>query len=115
MPLAVCIIAKNEEQNIARCLDCLKPYDFEIIVADTGCTDRTKEMALRYTDKVYDFTWCDDFAAAKNFAVLKASHTHVLVLDSDEFLKRFDAQQVEHLLAQKISMTNLEAARIFGF
>ena len=100
MPLSVCIIVKNEEQNIARCLDCLKPYGFEIIVADTRCSDRTKEIALRYTDKVYDFTWCDDFAAAKNFAVSKASHTHVLVLDSDEFLERFDAQQVERLLAQ---------------
>lgn len=100
MPLSVCIIAKNEEQNIARCLESLKPYDFEIIVADTGSTDRTKEIALRYTDKVYDFMWCDDFAAAKNFAVSKASHTHVLVLDSDEFLERFDAQQMERLLTQ---------------
>ncbi len=100
MPLSVCIIAKNEEQNIARCLERLKPYGFEIIVADTGSTDRTKEIALRYTDKVYDFTWGDDFAAAKNFAVSKATHTHVLVLDSDEFLERFDAQQVERLLAQ---------------
>lgn len=100
MPLSVCIIAKNEEQNIAHCLECLKPYDFEIIVADTGSTDCTKEIALRYTDKVYDFVWCDDFAAAKNFAVSKASNTHVLVLDSDEFLERFDAQQVEHLLTQ---------------
>lgn len=100
MPLSVCIIAKNEEQNIARCLESLKPYDFEIVVADTGSTDRTKEMALRYTDKVYDFMWCDDFAAAKNFAVSKASHTHVLVLDSDEFLERFDVQQMERLLEQ---------------
>lgn len=100
MPLSVCIIAKNEEENIAHCLESLKPYDFEIIVADTGSTDHTKEIALRYTDKVYDFAWCDDFAAAKNFAVSKASHAHVLVLDSDEFLERFDAQQVERLLAQ---------------
>lgn len=100
MNLSVCIIAKNEEQNIARCLECLKPYELEIIVADTGSTDRTKEIALRYTDKVYDFVWCDDFAAAKNFAVSKASHTHVLVLDSDEFLEEFDAPQVERLLME---------------
>lgn len=82
MNLSVCIIARNEEQNIARCLESLKSYGLEVIVADTGSTDCTKETALRYTDKVYDFAWCDDFAAARNFAVSKASHTHVLVLDS---------------------------------
>lgn len=100
MQLSVCIITKNEEQNIIRCLECLKPYNFEIVVVDTGSTDRTREMALRYTDKVYDFAWCDDFAAAKNFAVSKASHAHVLVLDSDEFLEQMDVPKMERLLTE---------------
>lgn len=100
MPLSVCIIAKNEEKNIGRCLESLKPYGFEIIVADTGSTDCTKEIALRYTDKVYDFVWCDDFSAARNFTVSKASHAYVLVLDGDEFLERVDMQRLERLLAQ---------------
>ncbi len=90
MHISVCIIAKNEEKNIERCLKSLRPYPFEIIVADTGSVDRTKEIALRYTEHVYDFAWCDDFAAAKNFAVSKASRPYVLVLDSDEYIISLD-------------------------
>lgn len=71
--LSVCIIVKNEEKNIARCLQCLKPYDFEIVVVDTGSTDRTREIASQYTDKVYEFAWRNDFALAKNYAISKHS------------------------------------------
>lgn len=88
--LSVCIIAKNEEENIEKCLKSLAPYPFEIVVADTGSDDRTKEIALGYTKHVYDFVWCDDFAAAKNFAVSKASHPYVMILDSDEYIENLD-------------------------
>lgn len=98
MHISVCIITKNEEQNIRRCLESLKPYGFEIIVVDTGSTDHTREIALHYTDKVYDFAWCDDFAAAKNFAISKASCAYVLILDSDEFVEQMNVPQVECLL-----------------
>lgn len=98
--LSVCIITKNEEKNIARCLQSLKPYHFEIIVADTGSTDRTREIALQYTDNVYDFSWCDDFAAAKNFAVSKAANPYVMVIDSDEFLQPLDVEKLYQLIRQ---------------
>lgn len=98
--LSVCIITKNEEKNIARCLKCLKPYGFEIIVADTGSTDRTREIALQYTEKVYDFPWCNDFAAAKNFAVSKASYPYVMVIDSDEFLEKIDVDKLSQMIKQ---------------
>ena len=55
VPISVCLIAKDEEKNIEECLKRLKPYGFEIIVTDTGSTDRTKELASRYADKVLDF------------------------------------------------------------
>lgn len=87
MNLSVCIITKNEEKNIERCLTCLKPYDFEIVVVDTGSTDRTMEIARSYTQNVHEFTWCDDFAAAKNFAISKAENDYVMVIDSDEYLE----------------------------
>lgn len=92
IPISVCIIAKNEEKNIEKCLAPLVPYNFEIIVVDTGSIDRTKEIALKYTDKVYDFEWIDDFSAARNFSLKKASHNYVLVLDCDEFLTELDIE-----------------------
>ncbi len=54
MNLSICIITKNEEQNIDRCLKALAPYGLETIVVDTGSTDRTKQIAARYTDRLYD-------------------------------------------------------------
>ncbi len=90
IPISVCIIGKNEEKNIERCLAPLIPYGFEIIYVDTGSTDRTRELAAKYTNAVYDFAWIDDFSAARNFSLDKASHDYVLVLDCDEFLTELD-------------------------
>ena len=94
IPISVCIITKNEEDKIEKCLAPLVPYNFEIIVVDTGSTDRTKEIALKYTDLVYDFEWINDFSAARNFSLKKASHNYVLVLDSDEFLTDIDIEGI---------------------
>lgn len=96
--LSVCIIAKNEERNMERCLKSLQPLPCEIVVVDTGSTDATKEIADRYTKNVYDFVWKDDFAAAKNYAVEKASNPYVLVLDSDEYVESFEKNELEQLL-----------------
>ncbi|MCM1087296.1 MAG: glycosyltransferase [Muribaculaceae bacterium] len=92
IPISVCIITKNEEQHIGKCLAPLVPYGFEIIVVDTGSTDSTKEIALQYTDLVYDFEWINDFSAARNFSLKKASHNYVLIIDSDEFLIDLDIE-----------------------
>lgn len=100
IPISVCIIGKNEEKNIEKCLAPLIPYNFEIIYVDTGSTDRTKEIALKYTDKVYDFEWIDDFSAARNFSLQKASHNYVLVLDCDEFLTDIDMDGIYHAINQ---------------
>lgn len=90
IPVSVCIIAKNEEQNIEKCLTLLKKYPFEIIVVDTGSTDRTKEIALQYADKVADFEWINDFSAARNFSLTLASHDWILIIDCDEFIEQLD-------------------------
>ena len=92
IPISVCIITRDEESRIGKCLSPLKPYGFEIIVVDTGSKDRTKEIALQYTDKVYDFEWINDFSAARNFSIKKASHNYILVLDSDEYLTELDIE-----------------------
>ena len=66
--LSVCMIVKNEEAVLGRCLDCVRQFADEIIIVDTGSTDTTKEIANKYTDKVFDFEWCDDFSKARNFS-----------------------------------------------
>lgn len=95
-PISVCIIGKNEEKNIESCLAPLVSYPFEIVYVDTGSTDRTKEIAARYTDAIYDFVWVNDFSAARNFALKKASHEYVLFLDCDEYLTQIDVEAVCH-------------------
>lgn len=97
-PISVCIIGKNEEKNIERCLAPLAKLGFEIIYVDTGSTDRTKELAAKYTDKLYDFAWISDFSAAKNFSISKASHNYVLTVDCDEFLRHIDPEALAHAI-----------------
>lgn len=92
--ISVCIITKNEQENIERCLKSLMPYKMEIIVVDTGSTDNTKDIVQRYTDKVFDFEWCDDFAAAKNFAISKTSNDYIIMLDSDEYIDKFEESEL---------------------
>lgn len=94
IPVSVCIIAKNEEKHIENCLSRLKPYGFEIVVTDTGSTDRTKEIAQKYADKVLDFEWIDDFAAARNFCVAHAENDWILSLDCDEYVSSIDLEQL---------------------
>ena len=90
--ISLCMIVKNEEQVLARCLDSVADLMDEIIIVDTGSTDKTKEIAAQYTDKIYDFEWIDDFSAARNFAFSKASMDYIYSADADEVL---DAQNRE--------------------
>ncbi len=84
--ISLCMIVKNEERVLARCLDSVADLVDEIIIVDTGSTDSTKEIASRYTDNIYDFTWIDDFSAARNFAFSKASMEYIYSADADEVL-----------------------------
>lgn len=87
--ISAVLIVKNEEAMLGRCLESVKDAD-EIIVCDTGSTDKTIEIAKKYTDKVYtDFTWCDDFSAARNHAKAKATGDWILSIDADEFCHDF--------------------------
>lgn len=98
LPISVCLIAKNEEKHIEECLKRLQPYGFEIVLADTGSTDRTVELARKYTDKIYFFEWCGDFSAAKNFAMQKASHDWILSIDCDEYLEDIDQAALQRCM-----------------
>ncbi len=84
--ISLCMIVKNEEDILARCLDSVCDLMNEIIIVDTGSMDKTKETAAKYTDKIYDFTWVDDFSAARNFAFSKATCEYIYSADADEVL-----------------------------
>lgn len=92
--ISACMIVKNEEEVLARCLDCVKQFADEIIIVDTGSTDRTKEIAQSYTSHVYDFTWIDDFAAARNYAFSHATKEYIFWLDADDVVLPEDIQKL---------------------
>ena len=96
--ISICMIVKNEEQYIEKCLQALKPLGYELVVVDTGSVDKTKEIVAQYTDKLYDFTWVNDFSAARNFSIEKAQNDYVLVMDSDEITIDYDKEQLELLV-----------------
>lgn len=96
--ISVCMIVKNEEKNIEKSLKSIQKLGYESIVVDTGSTDRTKEIAKRYTDNLFDFKWCDDFSLARNFSVSKAKNKYILILDADEEIAEFDKNEIEEMI-----------------
>lgn len=105
MHISVCIIAKNEEKNIERCLQKLKPYGFEIIVTDTGSTDKTYEIAAKYADQVLTYVWTDNFSAARNYCAAHATNDFILALDCDEHLEKIDILKIASLCKQYSNLT----------
>ena len=95
--ISLCMIVKNEEKILARCLDSVADLMDEIIIVDTGSTDATKEIAARYTDKIYDFTWINDFSAARNFAFSKAGMEYIYSADADEVLSAENRERFQIL------------------
>jgi len=91
--ISLCMIVRNEENTIARCLDSVKDIVDEIVIVDTGSTDRTKEIVAEYTDKIYDFVWIDDFAAARNFAFSLGTMDYLLWLDADDVILDEDREK----------------------
>ena len=103
--ISVCIIAKNEEKHIGKCLAAIRSHAtdavaLEIVVVDTGSTDRTKEIASKYADKVLDFIWVNDFSAARNYSITQANYDYVLIFDCDEILISVNWSSLFQLLEQ---------------
>mgnify|MGYP000310770769 CR=1 FL=1 len=122
--ISLCMIVKNEELVLRRCLDCIKDLMDEIIIVDTGSTDGTKKIAYEYTDKVYDYEWRDDFAAARNYSFSKAAMDYIYVADADEIIdeenqKRFrclkEALLPEIEIVQMKYCNQLEYGSVYNF
>ena len=99
--ISLCMIAKNEEKYLEQCLNSVKGLVDEIIIVDTGSTDRTKKIAERFTAKVLDFKWVDDFSAARNESLKHATKDWVLVLDADETLDKEAIKTIKELINNK--------------
>jgi glycosyltransferase involved in cell wall biosynthesis len=85
--ISLCMIVKNEEENLKNCLDSVHDLVDEINIVDTGSTDRTVEIAKQYTDRVFFFDWIDDFSAARNFSFSKATKEYIMWLDADDIIE----------------------------
>lgn len=107
---SLCMIVKDEEAVLSRCLDSLHDIMDEIIIVDTGSTDKTKEIARKYTDKIFDYKWCNDFADARNFAASKATGDYIYTADADEYL---DAENRDKLCQlKKIMLPEIEIVQM---
>nr|WP_296484154.1 glycosyltransferase family 2 protein [uncultured Acetatifactor sp.] len=116
--ISLCMIVKNEEKILARCLDSVAMLADEIIIVDTGSTDATKEIAGRYTEHVYDFQWIDDFSAARNFAFSKASMEYIYSADADEVLSAENREKfrlLKETLLPEIEIVQMKYANQLQF
>jgi glycosyltransferase involved in cell wall biosynthesis len=91
------MIVKNEENTLARCLNSVRGIVDEIIIVDTGSTDSTKQIASRFTNKIYDFVWVDDFSLARNYSFSKATKDYILWLDADDLILPEDREKFKNL------------------
>ena len=100
--ISLCMIVKNEEMNLAHCLDSVADLVEEIIIVDTGSKDRTVEIASHYTTKVYSHPWKDDFSDARNYSFSKAAMDYCMWMDADDILEE---REKDKFLKLKQSLT----------
>lgn len=96
--ISLCMIAKNEEACLERALRSVQSIVKEIVLVDTGSTDKTKEIAAQFTEKIIDFPWIDDFSAARNESIRHATGDWIIVLDADETIALQDHQLLLELI-----------------
>ncbi len=101
MNLSVCLIAKNEGQNLQRVLSSFESVADEIILTDTGSTDYTVKLAKKLGAKISHFAWCDDLSAARNFCFSQAKSDWIFWIDADEELLPESVELLRNCLSQK--------------
>lgn len=108
MKISLAMIVKNEEKHIRNCLERVNNIVDEIVIVDTGSTDKTIEIAKEFDAKIYKFDWCNDFSAARNYAAEKTTGEWILVLDADEYVSVGDKET----LIQFINLNSNSIGRI---
>ncbi|GBR77050.1 putative glycosyl transferase [Candidatus Termititenax persephonae] len=105
--ISLCMIVRDAAANLDLCLSSVQKVVDEIVIVDTGSRDGTIEIARKYTDKIYHFKWCDDFAAARNESLKYATKDWILVLSDDEALTADSAREIKKFLAEQPSKQNV--------
>ena len=95
--LSVCLIVKDEDEVLERCLNCACQFADEIVVVDTGSKDKTIEIAKMFTNRVYSFKWENDFSKARNFSFSKATKDYVMWLDADDIITNENIEKIKKL------------------
>lgn len=103
MNISLAMIVKNEKVNIKRCISSVQNLVDEIVVVDTGSTDGTIDILRQFNNvKLYNFNWCDDFSAARNFALDKTNGDYILVLDADEYVIKGTRRELETAISKNM-------------
>lgn len=95
--ISLCMIIKNEEETLERCLKSAESFVDEIIIVDTGSTDSSKDIAKKFKARVFNFKWINDFSAARNFAFKKATKEYILWLDGDDYITDLNINKFKEL------------------
>ena len=103
--LSLAMIVKNEEDVLERCLESVKGIFDEIVIVDSGSTDKTINIAKKYTDKIYSFEWQDDFAMARNYSFSQCTKDYIMWLDADDIV---DNENAKALLELKQQLDNYD-------
>ena len=100
--VSLCMIVKDEEKTLERCLQSIKKFVDEIIIVDTGSKDKTKQIAQKFTNKIYDFVWQNNFSMARNYAFSLASGEYIMWIDADDVVPK---KTLNFLLKNKQKLT----------
>ena len=106
MLLSLCMIVKNEEKTLGRCLESIKDIVDEIIIVDTGSTDDTIKVAEKYSAKIYFYKWDNSFANARNYSLSKATKDWILIMDADDEIISEDKGKVIKLINDESNKLN---------
>ncbi len=99
--VSAALIVRDEERFLDGCLASIRGVTDEVVVVDTGSCDRTRQIARSYGVKLFDYVWCDDFSAARNFALDRARGEWILYIDADERIRPFERRALERELSDE--------------
>ncbi len=115
--LSLCMIVRDEEAVLARCLESARDVADEMVVVDTGSQDRTREIARQFTSRLYEFPWQDDFSAARNYSLSLARMDYCFWLDADDVIpekSQAALRELKQSLPPEIDLVMLKYDTGFG-